>query len=175
MKIKETIHAFNRGEFRRKQIPMELASGWPAVKLYNGKPVVTIPYFRRNPVEDGIALYPIYCSVTVLVDNPERILDFSVYPMAADWEDVDFSKPVGKFKHKALEDVKTKSEYAALCDKLYSYYDEMVEAVKDRRAFEGEDDMKLLFTKLMEPSLLPFYQRINNRFYSNFCRIKKSK
>ena len=171
MNLKEIIHNFNRGDFRRKQIPMELASVWPSVKLYNGKIAVTIPYFRRRNLENGIALYPIYCAVTILADNPDRILDFTLYPMATEWNGIDFSKPVGKFKHKALEDVKTKSEYNALCDRLYAYYDEMIESVKKRIAFENEDSMKALFSKLMEPSLYPFYLKINKRFYVNFCNL----
>ena len=171
MSLKEFIHDFNRSDFKRSQIPMGLVSGWPSIKLYNGKIAVTIPYFKRTNLENGIALYPIYCSVTILADNPERILDFTLYPLDSAWNNIDFAKPVGTFKHKALEAVKTKAEYVALCDKLYSYYDEMIEAVKNRKSFASEDEMQVLFSKLMEPSLYPFYLKVNKKFYMNFCRL----
>lgn len=170
-KMKELIHTFNRSELRRKLIPAELASGWPCIQRIKGKLCVVIPYFNRMPVENGYALYPIYCSVTVLWKAPEKLLDFTIYHMLKEWENVDYSNPVGFFKHKALEDVRTRKEYVALCDKLYECYDEMVLAVLNGRPFEGEEKMTKLLSKLMEPSLYPFYEQINKKFYSNFYKV----
>lgn len=169
-RMKELIHTFNRGELRRKLIPAELASGWPCIRKAGGKLCVVIPYFNRRPVENGYALYPIYCSVTILWNVPGKMLDFTIYPLQEDWKDVDYSKPSGFFKHKALEDVRTRDEYIALCDRLYGYYDEMVLAVSENRPFDGEREMAGLFSKLMEPSLYPFYEKINKKFYSNFYK-----
>lgn len=169
-RMKELIHTFNRSELRRKLIPAELASGWPCLRKVRGKLYVVIPYFSRMPTENGYALYPIYCSVTVLWKAPEKMFDFTVYPMQEDWADVDYSKPVGFFKHKALEDVRTRDEYIALCDRLYGCYDEMVLAVSGNQPFTGEEKMAELFSKLMEPSLYPFYEKINRKFYSNFYK-----
>ncbi len=169
-RMKELIHTFNRSELRRKLIPAELASGWPCIRKIKGKLCVVIPYFNRMPAENRYALYPIYCSVTVLWKAPEKLLDFTIYHTMKEWEDVDYSKPVGYFKHKELEDVKTREEYIALCDKLYEYYDEMILAVLENRVFEGEEKMTQLFSNLMEPSMYPFYEKINKKFYSNFYR-----
>lgn len=168
--IKELIHTFNCSELRRKLIPAELASGWPCIKRARGKLYVVIPYFSRRPVENGYALYPIYCSVTILWKAPEKVLDFTIYSMQEEWEYVDYSKPAGFFKHKALEDVRTRDEYIALCDRLYGCYDEMILAVSENRPFDGEKEMAGLFLKLMEPSLYPFYEKINRKFYSNFYK-----
>lgn len=171
VKMKELISIFNHSELRRKLIPSDLASGWPCIRMIDGRLCVVIPYFHRRPGEKGFTLYPIYCSVTIMWKNPGRILDFTIYHTLSEWKDVDYSKPVGLFKHKALEDVKTRGEYLELCDKLYGYYDEMVQAVLHNRPFRKEEEMAGLFSKLMEPSLYPYYERINKKFYSNFYRV----
>lgn len=170
IKMKEMITIFNHSELRKKLIPSELASGWPCIRLINRKLCVVIPYFNRRPVEKGYALYPIYCSVTIMWRNPGRLLDFTIYPTLPEWKEVDYSKPAGMFKHKALNDVETRGEYQKLCDKLYDYYDEMVQSVLEHHAFEKEEEMAMLFSKLMEPSLYPYYEKINKKFYSSFYR-----
>ncbi len=135
----------------------------------NGRGVV-IPYFNKSPQENGYALYPIYCSVTILWKNPERILDFTIYHTQKDWQDVDYSEPVGRFKHKALEDVKTREEYLGLCDRVFDYYDKMVQAVLSNKPFAEEAEMAELFSKMMAPPLYPYYEKINKKFYSNFYK-----
>lgn len=167
-KIKEVIKYFNKSEMRKALVPLELASGWPSIRMINKRLCITIPYFRKAPAENCYALYPIWCSVTIMYKNPNKILDFTIYSTSPEWSDVDFSKPVGKFKHKELDDVKTRDEYIALCDKLYDRYDEMIAAVLANKPFEGEEKMRELFAKLMEPSLYPYYEKINKKFYFNF-------
>ncbi len=170
MKMKELISRFNHSELRRKLIPVDLASGWPCIRMIDKKLCVVIPYFHKRPVENGFALYPIYCSVTIMWKNPEKILDFTIYHTQKEWCDVNYSKPVGMFKHKALEDVKTRGEYLGLCDRIFDYYDEMVRAVLNNEPFAEEAEMTDLFSKLMEPSLYPYYEKINKKFYSNFYK-----
>lgn len=172
--FKEKIRRFNKSDIRKMLIPTELASGWPCIKNINGKLCIVIPYFKRTPSKNGCMLYPIYCSVTVLYKNPEKVLDFTNYSTLSEWSGVDYKKPVGKFKHKALDDVKTRDEYVALCDELYSYYDKMSEAVLNRQPFIEEQEMRKLFSKLMEPSLYPFYEKINKKFYSNFYKNEEN-
>ena len=172
--FKEKIRAFNKSDIRKKLIPMELASGWPCIKNINGRLCMVIPYFKKTVSGNGYDLYPVYCSVTVLYQNPERVLDFTIYPTLPEWSGVDYSKPAGKFKHKALEDVQTRDEYISLCDELYGYYDKMTQAVLSKKPFAEEEAMKKLFSKLMEPSLYPYYKKINEKFYSNFYKSEEN-
>lgn len=165
------ISEFNRSEFRRKAIPQNLFSGWPCVHTVGKTLCLTIPYYARSATSESIALYPIFCSVTFPVGNPDRLMDFTIYPHQRLWADVDYQKPVGYFKHAALDDVKTKSEYQALCKELYGYYDEMITAVTNRKPFAHEEQMIELFSKLMEPGQYPQYLRLNKKFYSHFCRL----
>lgn len=165
------LRNFNRSDFRRKSIPQELVSGWPSVEKIGKTLCVTIPYYGRIRGDNNYYLKPIYCSVTVPLKNPERIFDFTIYPYSKDWQDIGFSKPIGTFKHKALADVKTNAEYKELCQQLYSYYDKMVEAILAKKPFADEDEMKTLFSRLMEPGLYPLYLRINKKFFSYFCKL----
>ena len=167
----EFLKNFNRSDFCRKSVPMELVSGWPGIEKVSNTLCVTIPYYGKIKGDKKYYLKPIYCSVTVPLKNPERIIDFTVYPYDSEWSDVDYSKPCGVFKHKALEDVKTKDEYKKLCMELYGYYDKMVEAIYDNRPFKEENEMRAVFSKLMEPGLYPQYLRINKKFYSYFCKL----
>lgn len=172
--IKSIIKEFNRSEFRRKNIPHELVSGWPCIRKYGKTLCMTIPYFTRKFVEGKVELYPIYCSVTIPLGNVNRIMDFTIYPFQAAWSQVNYRKPVGYFKHKALADVKDKAAYQALENQLYSCLDEMVNAIMTKGDFTKDQELQALFSKLMEPSLFPQYKRINPKFYGHFCQLEEN-
>lgn len=167
----ETIKEFNRSEMKMRMIPQGLATGWPALSRVGKTLCVTLPYYSSIKSDDKVYLNPIYCSVTFPVRNPDRILDFTIYPHQKSWSDVDYNKPAGIFKHEALSDVKTKGEYIELRNKLFEYYDEMIAAIVEKRSFDKQDEMRELFSKLMEPGLYPQYLKINSKFYSNLCEI----
>lgn len=165
----ELVTRFNHGDFRRTSIPMGLVSGWPCIRQMGKMLTVTIPYFSRTPGKEKTAIFPIYCSVTIPVKNPDRILDFTIYPYQSQWAEVDYSRPAGYFKHEALKDVTTKEEYQALCQKLYGYYDAMINAIEQKKPFDQENEMRELFSRLMEPGHFPQYLKINKKFYGYFC------
>ena len=171
--IYEIIKKFNRSDFRRKSIPAELVSGWPCLRRIGRTLCLTVPYFNRQYLkeEKKVALFPLYCSVTFPLGNPDRIVDFTIYANSREWQDLDYSRPVGFFKHEALADVKTGEDYKRLCQELYHYYDAMAEAIMQKAPFANEEEMIRLFTKLMEPGHFPQYLRINKRFYSYFCHL----
>lgn len=168
--VYQLIRSFNRGEFRRKSIPQELVSGWPAIRRLGKTLCVTIPYYARGRAEDKTILYPLYCSATVPLGNPDMLLDYTVYPHQQGWQDLDWSKPVGSFPHEALAGIGRK-EYQALCARLYNYYDEMVRAILQGKPFAAREEMGELFCRLMEPDQYPQYLRIDQRFYRFFCPI----
>lgn len=168
--IYKLMYDFNRSEFRRNSIPQEFVSGWPALQKIKNTLCVTIPFYRRVKGNGEYYLLPLCCSVTVPVLNPVRIIDFTNYSIQPSWSDVNFSAAAGVFKHEALSDITTKQEYADLCGEFYSCYDVMIEAVLDDKPFD-ETRLTELFSKLMEPGLFPYYQRINKKFYTHFCRI----
>lgn len=169
--VYKLVADFNRSDFRRKAIPHNLFSGWPCIHTVGKTLCLTIPYYARSATGERVALYPIYCSVTFPVANPDRLMDFTVYAHQRLWSDINYSEPVGNFKHEALADVTTKGEYKELVTRLYGYYDKMIQAVSNQKPFEEEEQMIELFSKLMEPGQYPQYLRINKKFYSHFCRL----
>ena len=168
--IFQIVKQFNRSDFRRSSIPMGLVSGWPCIRQAGKALALTIPYFSRTPGKEKTAIYPIYCSATILIKNPDRLMDFTVYPYQTEWKGIDYTKPAGYFKHKALDDVHTKEEYEALRGQLYDCYDAMAAAIMANRPFDREKEMIRLFSKLMEPGHFPQYLKINKKFYGYFCR-----
>lgn len=170
--VYELIRQLNRSDFRKKSIPQELVSGWPCIHRLGQVLCMTVPYFARRVTKEGTFLYPIYCSVTIPVRNPERVMDFTLYPLQSGWGDVDYNHPVGRFPHPALGEGITQEEYRQLCQQLYGYYDDMVEAVEQKQGFQQEQAMGELFSRLMEPGQYQQYLRINQKFYSFFCRLK---
>lgn len=160
----------NHGSFRRAFIPMELAAGWPCLRNMNGELGVTIPYFSRRVTTDTIELYPISCALTVLLDNPNRICDYTVFRYQPDWADVDFEKPCGYFKHEALKGI-DRDTYREMCGQLYACYDNMAYCIQQGIPFEKAGEMEKLFSVLMEPGLYPYYRKLNEKFYSTFCKL----
>lgn len=170
IRIEKLMSEVNRGHFRRSSIPMELASGWPCIH-YKGKCLcMTLPYFYRKTTESGVALYPLYCTVTVPLENAERIMDFTIFPLQRDCGNINFSQPVGSFPHEILRGV-TRTEYKQMCNELFSYYDELIVSIKSGNPFTLEDEMAELMSRLMEPSHYEQYQRIDKRFFSRFCTL----
>ncbi len=167
--VKEIVSNFNKSELRKRIMPMGMASGWPCIHRMGKNLCITIPYFSRTIREDKkIALNSIYCSVTLVVNNPNKLLDYTIYPYQRGWDDIDYDHPIGLFPHQALEGMK-RNEYQQLCHQLYDFYDRMVESILAGQPFSEEKEMAELFTRLMEPAHYPQYLRINKKFYSYFC------
>lgn len=169
--IRQAMKDFLDSDFRKFNIPMQMVAGWPSLVNYGKTLCLVIPFFSRKRVENKVEIYPIYCSVTVPIKNPTRIFDYTIYTNKANWAKIDYATPCGYFKHEALKDVKTKQEYEALKDEFYAYYDEMVAAIYDKKAFENQEKLCKIFSMLMEPCLYPQYKMINNKFYSSLCEI----
>lgn len=164
------LNQVNHGAFRRSVIPMELAAGWPCLRKAGDKLAVTVPYFSRRITGETVALYPICCALTVLLDNPNQICDYQVFSYQPDWAGVNFNQPCGYFKHEALKGV-DRQTYQKMCMQLYACYDNMAHCIQQGIPFEKAEEMTKLFSVLMEPGLYPYYQKLNKNFYSKFCHL----
>ena len=168
--VRELMVQFSKSDFHKKSIPMGMAAGWPCIHWMGKTVCITIPYFSRSVREEKVALHSIYCSVTFPVANSDKIMDFTIYPYQREWADVDYKNPIGTFPHEALDGV-DKNEYKELRRELYRYYDELLDAVRNKRKFTQEEEMTALFSRLMEPALYPQYLKLNRKFYSYFCKL----
>lgn len=167
--IRSLIKAFNQSALRNQIIPLGLATGWPAVTRMGETLCITLPYFSSTRTAEGVMLNSIYCSVTVPIFNPDKLMDFTIYPYHNLWQDIPYDRPVGIFPHEALKGLGRK-EYHQLCEQLYDYYDQLLEAVTQGKPFGKQTEMMELFSRLMEPALYPQYLRINKKFYSTFAK-----
>ena len=168
--IAEILTAVNASSFRRTSIPAELAAGWPSIHFIGNILCVTIPYYFRKLEDTKVALYSLYCSVTVPVGNPERVIDFTIFRYHRDWADIDFDHVCGYFKHAALASV-TRSQYKQMCKQLYAYYDKLLACMLAKCDYQDGGEFASLFTTLMEPCHYEQYLKINKQFYSHFCKL----
>ena len=72
--VYELIRRFNKSEIRKNMIPQELVSGWPSIRRLGKTLCLTIPYYGRQIQKERVLLYPLFCSVTVPVGNPDRVM-----------------------------------------------------------------------------------------------------
>lgn len=168
--VRKLVSEFQKSDFYKQSIPVGMAAGWPCIRRLGKNLCITIPYYSRFMHEKKVLLNAIYCSVTFPIEHPQRLMDFTIYPHQRGWEDVDYEKPVGYFPHEALAGV-CRSEYKEMCHRLYAYYDKMLDAERNGKPFQEEEEMALLFTKLMEPAHYPQYLRIQKKFYSSYCKL----
>ena len=168
--VYKLVSDFNKSEIYRTSIPMGMMPGWPCIHRMGKALCITIPYYSRTTSGDNMVLHSLYCSVTFPVMNPEKLMDFTVYPYKRGWENVDFENPIGVFPHESLAGVSPR-EYKELCTRLYGYYDKMVDAVRNQEQFLEHEEMAELLTQLMEPAHYSQYLRINKKFYSYFCNL----
>lgn len=164
----DIVKEFDSSEFRKNSIPMGYAQGWPAVRIYNGTMLLTVPYFRRQIEKERAALYPIYCSVTFPLSNPTHIMDYTVYPLQKDWYDVDYKNPAGYFEMKNNAVFENSADYRNQCAKLYGLYSQFCLSAQKKEPFVNYAQMAELMQKLLEPALRPYYLRINSGFYKHF-------
>lgn len=168
MTMRGLIDKLNKSSARGFLVPMEMSSGWPSVSIKNGRVCITIPYFKTAPGESGqIFLFPLSYSVTLTW--PEgNIVSFLRHSFDKEYKGIDFSKPVGTFKHEAIKAL-DKAAYILAKESCFAFYDELIECIIEQKDFTHQDEMSVLLGQLMEPSLLPMYQKIAPQFFGAYC------
>lgn len=159
------------GSFIRScKIPMGYTTGYPVFSVKNGKPVLDIPFlrFKVTGVVDKTLVFPIRYVAAVTLDD-RRIVGFTDLSTAPAMKDVDFTRPIGYFRHEAIRALK-KDEFKEKQDKLYACYDAMLDAlVKGEAPAEAiEGEFQSLLRLLVEPCELPIYKAIAPAFYEKY-------
>ena len=111
-------------------IPLGYVAGLPIVQVKNnGSLCLVIPYLKykiTGPV-DKTLVFPIKYTVTVKLPE-ERIVQFSDISVTAGYKTLDFSKPVGLFRHDSIKHL-SKGEYRAKREELLSFYDKFLNSL----------------------------------------------
>lgn len=153
-------------------IPLEYKSGIPVLKIVNSKLCLVLPFLRYKITGevDKTQVFPIKYAVTVSLPDM-KFVGFEDFAYDSNFGDVDFSEPVGLFRHESIKQF-TKQEYAAKREELYSLYEKIIASLLFGNEFTENDDAQFssLMHILLEPSLKPFYKLIDCDFYNKYIR-----
>lgn len=151
-------------------MPMGYVPGLPILCILNGNLCMKIPYlqYKVTGEVDKTYVYPVRYVVTIIV--PEgQIASFEDLSLNEAFAQVNFSNPIGTFRHEAIKDL-DKAAYNSLRKALYGMYDNMVKGLIGDSQFTDEDERKFkrLFNVILEPSQRPFYKAINMSFSNKY-------
>lgn len=154
------------------QMPMGYAPGLPLMSVRNGCLCISFPYlkYKMTGERDRTLVYPVRFIITLLLPEgrPVEFRDLSLDPRFAE---VNFEKPVGLFRHPAIQHLDKKG-YDALRSELLGLYGRLADALLGGSPFSQEDEQRMseLFSLLLEPSLLPIYRALDADFCRKFLR-----
>lgn len=152
------------------ELPMGYVEGLPILQIRNNQLCLVIPFLKYQVTGkvDQTLVYPIRYTVTVLL--PEgKIMGYQDLGLTPQFAKVDFTKPVGIFRHEAIKQW-GKQEYAAKRDELFGMYDKVVSALLYGTEYTEEDEtaMRQLLQTMVEPSQLPIYKVLDEDFYDKY-------
>ena len=152
------------------KMPMGYSAGLPVLQIRNGALCLMIPYlkYKITGEVDKTLVFPI--RYTLVLELPEQnIVSFSDLAYNNQFESIDFSKPVGFFRHDSIKKL-TKAEYQNTRHELLSLYNKLAEALVFDESFTDADDAKMreLLRLLVEPSLYPMYRALDADFYNKY-------
>lgn len=167
----EFIKKVAKSPARKALVPMEMTTGWPALTIRKGRICVTIPFFglQRVPQNGKVGIYPISYAVTALWPSGV-IIDFKDLKFTKEYKDVDFSKPIGVFKHEALAAL-DKDDYQDQRERLLELYDSLIDCIVAKEPFREQAEMQMLMRRFIEPSLYPMYKSLADKFYDAYCGL----
>lgn len=152
------------------EMPMTYVTGLPILQILNDQLCLCVPFLQYRPTGhvDQTLVYPIRYTVTVSVPEfkPLAFMDLSIDPR---FSEVDFSKPVGTFRHEAVKHL-NKKEYDALRSRLLQQYDKVIRALLLGESYDESDEetMRQLMMQLTEPGLYPIYRALDEDFYHKY-------
>lgn len=168
--IKEVLHRINTSEAVRSAVPMGMGAGLPMLEIAGERLLVSVFYYRSNPKpDDKTELFaPKYI---ISVGYPDcKLAAFRTLPYEAKYAQTNFGSPVGTFRHDAVKHLNHK-QYVDKKDELYALLDKQAAYLGgEDGVFTAEDRERLrgLYAMLAEPSLLPFYRDMSEKFFEQY-------
>lgn len=175
MKTEEILKGLKTNTFLMNScMPMGYTSGIPMLSLRNEEPCLIIPFLRyqmTGEVDKTRVFAPRF--IVMVTMNNGCVVKYEDLMYDIRFEEVDFGKPVGLFRHTAIMHLK-KDEYYKLRNELYALLDSLGDSMAGKMEFDEMDALKLnkLFSVLLEPSLKPFYHAIDKTFYETYILQK---
>lgn len=190
--IANFLRKVKTSDFVSKNIPLEYTPGFPVVRTVNENTFLIIPFLKYNVtgVIDKTEVYPIRYVLTYnlkqnndlkTVELPEKIssqlltegkmIRFEDLYFDERFADLQFDKPVGLFRHKAIKDLDKKA-YNEKRSELFDLYNLMINEKLYGAEFQLEEHIKYknLLRLLSEPSLKYMYKMIDEKFYDKYLK-----
>ena len=84
---------------------------------------------------------------------------------------IEFNKPCGLFRHEQIKKL-TKEQYNQAKTALFQLYDKAIMSMLKGTEFSAEDSelMKKILRGIIEPSILPIYEKINVKFFNSYLK-----
>ena len=173
MKTEEILKNLKTNEFLlNSNIPMGYTPGIPMLSLCNGGPCLVIPFLKYQLTGeiDKTRVFAPRFVVTVVV-NDGKVVKYEDLMYDSRFEEVDFRKPVGLFRHSSVRHLK-KEDYNKMRNEIYALLDALSDSMIGKMEFDEMDAMKLnkLFSVLLEPSMKPFYHAIDKTFFETYIK-----
>jgi len=173
MKTEEILKSLKTNEFLlNSNIPMGYTPGIPMLSLRNGEPCLVIPFLKyqmTGEIDKTRVFAPRF--VVTVVMNEGKVVKYEDLMYDSRFEEVDFRKPVGLFRHASIRHLK-KEDYNKMRKDIYAMLDALSDSMMGKIEFDEMDSMKFnkLFSVLLEPSMKPFYHTIDKNFFETYIK-----
>lgn len=166
------LNEFKNSKAVQAIAPLGYVPNVPIVASVGGELCLRVPLmkYKVTGVVDKTLVYPVKYVFTVTVPDG-NVISFVDLSYKASFVNVDFTKPVGTFRHEAVKDM-NKAQYNALRSRLFAEYDKMIDFLANNGDYNEGDKhaFMALLNQVLEPSLKPFYHAIDNNFATRFLR-----
>ncbi len=160
------------GFFLNCKIPMGYTAGFPILQIKNECLCVMFPFLRYQTtgVVDKTLVFPIRYLISMELPT-EKIIGFEDCEYRADFQKIEFDKPVGYFRHDAVKQYNRK-QYDAIYLELMDSYDKVANALLGNGTYTYAEEQRMteLLQIMVEPSLLPMYKAIDGDFYHKYFK-----
>lgn len=154
----------------RSIIPVGYNPGIPMLSIKEDNLCLIIPYLRYKITgeKDKTLVFPIRYVAEYLIPEYQLVrFDDLAYSKIA--SKIDFDKPCGYFRHKAIEDL-TQEEYQSLRKETLYSFDKVADVLLNglQYTIADENTMSCQLQKIVEPSLWGFYRVFAPDFYNKY-------
>ena len=153
-------------------IPLGYTYGYPILSNIKGELCLKVPFLRYKTTGevDKTLVFPIRYVATFTLPEIKLInLDDLSYRKA--FAKVEFNKPCGLFRHEQIKRL-TKEQYNQAKTALFQLYDKAIMSLLEGSEFSSKDSelMKSILRGIVEPSILPIYEKIDVKFYNSYLK-----
>lgn len=176
MNISTMITSLYKGLSKRDEvralIPMGYVPGIPMLAVKNEYLVAIVPFlkYKITGTVDHTLVFPVKYVMEFAL--PESTLTaFRNLDYEEQFAKVDFNKGIGFFRHEEIKNL-SKEEYQNLRKETLAQLDKLCAFLIENTPYTQQDDHELsdLLSKIVEPSLMPFYKALDNDFFNKYLK-----